>query len=127
MKFSKYVSFLLLPVLLGASSNPPVHDCDGSLPKDASPSVAVNFLKQDRASINEACVVDAIHLLDNALYLPAIPTLIDYLDFKIPAYHLLRHANDPTGGSILQPGHWHIWEIIFLAPFLRISLLTITN
>ena len=98
MKLSKYVFFLLSLGLLGASSNSPVHACDGSLPKDASPSVAVNFLKQDRASLNEVCVVDAIQLLDNALYLPAMPTLINYLDFELPYYYVRRHTNDPTGG-----------------------------
>ena len=97
MKFYKCVLLLFSTALIGASS-PPSHICDGSLPKDASPSVAVNFLKQDRASLNEVCVVDAIQLLDNALYLPAIPTLINYLDYKLPYYYLRRHANDPTEG-----------------------------
>ena len=97
MKFYTYFFFLFSPVL-GAPSPPTNLICDGSLPKDASPSVAVNFLKQDRVALNLGCVLDAIHLLDTAKFLPAIPTLIDYLDFKFPDSMPRRHSPGPTAG-----------------------------
>lgn len=59
--------------------------CDGGeLAEDATAPVALAYLDQDRQNLNTACIIDAIHILQDKGYDRAIPILVKYLDFKIP-------------------------------------------
>lgn len=55
------------------------------------------YIKQDRAALDSRCIERAIYAMGLALYKPAIPTLIDYLDYKAPEC-CLTHALRVTGG-----------------------------
>jgi hypothetical protein len=63
----------------GAKQLPP--DCP---PEDVKPAVMLAYLQQDRTALDDRCTERAIHALGLEQYKPAIPTLIDYLDFKKP-------------------------------------------
>jgi hypothetical protein len=63
----------------GAKQLPP--DCP---PEDVKPAVMLAYPQQDRTALYDRCTERAIHALGLEQYKPAIPTLIDYLDFKKP-------------------------------------------
>jgi hypothetical protein len=52
--------------------------------ENARPAVMLAYLQQDRAVLDRTCAGKAIHFLGLKEYKPAIPTLIDYLDFEAP-------------------------------------------
>jgi len=76
-------------------ASPSGANCDAL--KDATPQKLLSYLEQDRSSFDSKCIIIAIENLGDQQYLPAIPTLIQYLDFKRP-----RPKNLPT--QVTHPG-----------------------
>lgn len=70
----------------------------GELPDDADPATALSYLRQDRQNLTTACIVNAIQTIGLAKYEPAIPTLVQYLNFKVPPSRVIRHTQGPTTG-----------------------------
>jgi hypothetical protein len=52
--------------------------------EDTKPAVILAYLQRDRVGLDARCAERAIRALGLEQYKPAIPTLIDYLDFKKP-------------------------------------------
>jgi hypothetical protein len=52
--------------------------------KGKTPQAALAYLRQERTTLDPACIYDAIVILRAYRYKPAIPILVQYLDFKNP-------------------------------------------
>jgi len=75
-------SLLILSVHL-VGRTPPT-SCGDVLDSD-KPSVALAYLLQDREFLSDDCIVDAMHIVARqGGYAPAIPTLVNFLDFERP-------------------------------------------
>lgn len=74
---------------------PTCHSFDGK-----TSEAALAYLQQERSILEPACIYDAIRILDENRYRPAIETLFHYLDFEKPeapgAPHI--HTMGATGG-----------------------------
>jgi hypothetical protein len=53
---------------------------------------ALAYLKQEQTTLEPACIYDAILILEGDSYKPAIPTLLQYVDFKNPDAEIVHTA-----------------------------------
>jgi hypothetical protein len=67
-----------------------VPKCQGFEGKTSQAALA--YLKQERTTLEPACIYDAILILRRDSYKPAIPTLLQYLDFKNPDAEIVHQA-----------------------------------
>jgi len=64
--------------------------------QNATPQKTLAYLQQDRSTLNPQCIDTALRKLIPYRYMPAIPTLIQYLDFKTLS---LARNGQPLGGA----------------------------
>jgi hypothetical protein len=67
-----------------------VPKCQGFEGKTSQAALA--YLKQERTTLEPACIYDAILILEGDRYKPAVPTLLQYLDFKNPDAEIAHKA-----------------------------------
>jgi hypothetical protein len=67
-----------------------VPKCQGFEGKTSQAALA--YLKQERTTLEPACIYLAILILEGDRYKPAIPTLLQYLDFKNPDAEIAHKA-----------------------------------
>jgi hypothetical protein len=74
----------------GLMAQQKVPQCQGFEGKTSQAALA--YLKQERTTLEPACIYDAILILEGDRYKPAIPTLLQYLDFKNPDAEIAHTA-----------------------------------
>jgi len=70
-------------------------NCDAL--KNATPQTYLKYLEGDRAALKPACIQLALRKMGEYKYLPAIPTLIQYLDFR--SIYMGEDAVQPLGSQ----------------------------